>query len=148
MKKFSNLSMLISDLKVMLDAKNVQQQDRQEVLALAFAKILAYNCDLPSSEVNNHRRYFLEKFEQDCNQIIAQFNEKFVVDVTLIRETAYRLWSLRYNLVYQPESVDLNTLVRLPIFGKLTPKMESEKLVNVATSISSLLGQSFISKVD
>jgi len=132
----------------MLDTKNVQPQDRQEVIALAFAKVLAYNCDLPSSEVNNHRRYFLEQFEQDCNQVIADFNEKFIVDVTLIRETTYRLWALRYNLVYQPDSVDLQTLVKLPIFGKLTPKMESEQYVTVATAVSNLLKQSFTSKVE
>lgn len=80
-------------------------KDKREVLGVLAGYLLAMKSDLPTSPVTELVNYYVVTHEPVNIRVLSQVNEVEFIDTTLAREVARNVYLLRYNLVYNPETL-------------------------------------------
>lgn len=83
-----------------LEGAGVPMERQTQLLSLALAKTLAFACPLVQAEEPTVA--YKGQFEGKVQQVLAQINEKVVIDIDLINAQVLELWTLRYQLAFNP----------------------------------------------
>lgn len=95
-----------SSLRQVFDRNQVPLQDRSNLTVLALAKAVAFHLPLPTSKVENLPKYYGETHQEFVHLALGGVNEAMVIDVGLANELTYKLYKLRYLMVFDATSVD------------------------------------------
>lgn len=95
-----NTQSIVADL----DNIEVPLEERSYVLALALARAIGYALPLPTSPVDNPYVAFTEMHKAEVEAMVAQVNERIVLDVDTIIDLTARFWIFRVRMVYDPNN--------------------------------------------
>lgn len=78
-----------------------------------ISKSIAYHLPVPSTAVENPRKYFLEQHGVAVLDVVGDINEGIVIDTDKVKDLVYRIWKIRYDVVHVAMSVHFNDLVKM-----------------------------------
>ena len=104
---------LATDIRSILNNHAVFLERTQPATVAGIAKAVAYHLPIPSSPVENLRRYFLEQHNVGVMEFVADVNEAIVVDTDKVIDLVFRIWKTRYEVVYLPQAVHFSDLVSM-----------------------------------
>jgi len=96
-----------------LSRGSVNLGSTSDITAMGVAKSIAYSLPIPAGAVKNPRTYFLEQNGVLVSDRVSDINECLVVDVKKVQDLAYRIWTVRYNVVHNCKSVKISNLLSL-----------------------------------
>ncbi len=127
MKKLKKTAQLVGEFNQLFNRCSIKPQDRQAVMCLGIARYVGYELDLPTSEVHNPRSHFIEMHKGAMDEFLSSINEQFVIDVETTADLAFKIWTMRYNLLFNPSSLSLEGLMGLCQAKKFSEAEYSEK---------------------
>tara|TARA_B100000700_G_scaffold288181_1_gene344440 strand:+ start:1139 stop:1579 length:441 start_codon:yes stop_codon:yes gene_type:complete len=139
MKQLKKSAMLIGEFTQLFNGCSIAPQERKAVMTLGIARYVGYECELPTSEVHNTRTYFLETHKHDVDAFLSSLNEQFVIDVAAASDLAFKIWTTRYNLVFHPRSLSLETLMSMHSSKTFSDVEYKEKWNTFAVRLGSTL---------
>lgn len=93
----------VNMLNSYFDRNQIAIPDRDKYRDSVAAVYVAQCLDIPSSPVQgNLKVYFASHFAPTANEIIGELNEQCVVNVSNVRDMAYKMWATRYRVVHEP----------------------------------------------
>lgn len=92
----NELNVIRSKLSLTLDAN-----EKNIFTSLVAGGILAGECQLPSSPVDIPKNYFMLNHEQFVGNILAEINERTMIDMNMAMDIARNLFMFRYRLVFE-----------------------------------------------
>lgn len=79
--------------------------DRRVILGTLAGYLLAVKSDLPTSPVTELVNYYVVTHEPINARVLSQVNEVEFIDTVMAQEVARNVYQLRYNMVYDPETI-------------------------------------------
>lgn len=89
-------------LRNALDSTNFNQGQRTLLLSFALAQSIAYNLQLPSSNVDSTRSFYQSNHAENVRKQVSEFNEHFVVNTKEVLDLIFKIYTVRYKLVFEP----------------------------------------------
>ncbi len=83
-----------------LDNLGIPLDRRSFLLSLAYARALGYALALPTSPVENLYGHFTDTHKAAVEDVLAQINEKIVIDIDATVDLTQRIWAFRYRMVF------------------------------------------------
>ena len=78
----------------------VAPENRQMVMSLALATVLAKLLPVPTMPVEGVFSYYRDNNELLVRSLISKFNEVFLINIQDVSSFTYALWSLRYTALH------------------------------------------------
>lgn len=85
--------------------------DKQRV-SIALAIAIGYSLDVPKERIEMATEWYDQQYRWKVQQFVAEFNERYLIDVHLVISGAKEIWLARYSALYiqgQQQVVDLLT---------------------------------------
>lgn len=79
--------------------------ERRDILGALVGYLVAINTNLPTSPVTELVNYYVSTHEAVAVKIFDQINDVVFINPKIAAETARNVYLLRYNLVYDPETI-------------------------------------------
>lgn len=80
-------------------------QAKERLVALSLARAISVQLQLPSSPVNNVFVYYASTHNDRVCGIISEINENYIVDTKFTAEMTFKLYKLRYRMVYEAQQL-------------------------------------------
>lgn len=97
---------------------NLHLEDRKYLVALAISRAIGYNLALPTSAVESHSKYFNDTHKDVVENTLVDINEMSVINIQECFELTFKIWKMRYQLVFNPRALDvIKMLDNEVIFG-------------------------------
>lgn len=90
----------------------VPLRDRAKVLELSVAEIVASKLPIPATPVESLRQHFIVTQKVALMEVLAEVNEKVVVDIDRVAELTYQIWKIRYSFVHRVNDTVAGRLVK------------------------------------
>lgn len=100
------MRIVTTSLRQVFDMNQVPFADRSQLTVLAVAKAIAFHLPLPTSPVDSLPSYYGNTHQSFVNLALGGVNEAIVLDVDLATEMVYKLYKLRYLMVFDATSID------------------------------------------
>lgn len=94
-----------------LDAFQVPPEKRKHLVTLALSKSIAYGMALPTSQVENVNMFYANAHRANVEKLLSEINELFIIDYESCSDLIFKLWRLRYRLVFDFAAVDILSLL-------------------------------------
>ena len=107
----------------------------REFLPYVVAKKIAFLLPLPDKAVDSINEYYFDNCDNLVKTLISQINEKFLFNAEIANKISYIIYNTRYELVYNPNSIDFLTMLESAKTG-LVPPIMINKLYESKKSIS------------
>lgn len=124
---------------------DVPLEDRKYVAALALAKQIAYRLSLPTSPVADVFAWFADNHKSGIEENLYKLNESTVINVSETYELTYKIWKLRYRMVFDVLAVDMITFLdyhyesdndEVPgVYKTIYEKVGSDKLKSIIREV-------------
>lgn len=93
-------------IRKLLEGHTYSDTNKQLYAGFTLAQSIAYHLPLPTSPVDSVRSYFNQVHSHSVNTAISAFNESFVIDVGSVQAMVKSLYTMRYDLVHNPNTED------------------------------------------
>ena len=94
-------------LQSTLDAYQVPVEKRKFLVTLALSKGIGYGLALPTSQVENANLYYANTHRAMVEKTLSEINELFVIDYESCSDLIFKIWRMRYRLVYDYAALDV-----------------------------------------
>lgn len=80
-------------------------------LSLALAVGLGYSLPLPNSAVENPAEWFTEQYRWKITQFVSEFNERFLLDISLVQSGVQEVWLGRYRACHVHSQAEVEAVL-------------------------------------
>lgn len=88
--------------KVQQDAQNpVEYPDRGPLTEVLVAELVASQIPIPSSPVEDLNAHYQNQHKVAVYELIGVINETLVLDIDAVEHSIFKIWTIRYSLVYR-----------------------------------------------
>lgn len=143
------LTLLVNKIEKLTESINGQSgtnYSRKDLTAVIVGSILGAMAGVPAIKPQNKKIYYTAEV---LPKLLAVFNaivEQVILNVDLMTDVAYNVWSARYAVVH-PHEVDLLAVMRLVssyesengVFNTLADLKENSELTELVTMMSSYI---------
>lgn len=107
---------------------NMHLNDRKQIVALALARAIGYSLALPSGPVESPSKYFMEMHKDAVEQALISVNEACVINIQEAYELTFKIWSMRYAMLFNSLSVNIINILDCELEGGnfVIPKVYTE----------------------
>lgn len=112
---------LVSSIKHLLKVNKVVAKDQRAVVEATLGEYFAYHVPLPGGPVADVPAFFRAHCKVQCLQELALINEHIVFDLDAACDMVFKLWQVRYRLVFRPD---------LPSIGRLSMMCVNKNIID------------------
>lgn len=94
-------------LNQIISKSTLQMDNRKYLVSLSIARALGYNLPIPTSAVEAPSKYFNDVNKITIEDCLAKINEVSVINIQETYELTYKIWMMRYSLVYNTKALDV-----------------------------------------
>jgi hypothetical protein len=85
--------------------KGVPAEQRETFIALALARAVSTSLPLPSTPVTSVNVYYSSTHHAAVAELVSRINEEMVINTKLATELTFKLYKMRYDLVFNTEAI-------------------------------------------
>lgn len=94
-------------LNHLIAKSNLHLEDRKYLIALGISRAIGYNLALPTSAVESYSKYFNDTHKDVVENVLVTINEMSVINIQECYELTFKIWKMRYELVFNPRALDV-----------------------------------------
>lgn len=83
----------------------ISPEVKDAFVAFSMARALSLALPMPSTCVDSISGYYTSTHAATADEVISAMNEQYVLDVVTLRDLTFKLYKLRYQLVFEPRAV-------------------------------------------
>lgn len=98
---------LSRNIRHVLDSTNLSVKQKGALISFTFAQALAYQLQLPSAPIASVKSFYTDTHGTAIGKVVSDLNEHFVIDVRQTLDLVFKIFNMRYDLVYNATSFDI-----------------------------------------
>tara|TARA_Y100000592_G_scaffold86083_1_gene138922 strand:+ start:669 stop:1130 length:462 start_codon:yes stop_codon:yes gene_type:complete len=139
-----------SAIKRIVIEEDLKITDRRSYTSLVVSRALAYALPLPTSPVEALVQHYNSGNRAIVSDFVSALNEEMVLDVDAVEALTFKIWRMRYNLVFAADTLDTATIVNIafgdavgavpPLLEKAAQEMDASRSSYVVSLVANQMG--------